>query len=71
MNAYIIVEDFLMNVCVICIFQVLFLSARNKRFLEGEIDKYTDNLNRVWLITLTVARIRCSGVCRRAVGGEK
>lgn len=43
LNAYIFVEDFLMNVCVICIFQVLFLSARNKRFLEGEIDKYTDN----------------------------
>lgn len=43
LNAYIFVEDFLMNVCVICIFQVLFLSARNKRFLEREIDKYTDN----------------------------
>ena len=43
LNAYIFVEDFLMNVCVICIFQVLFLSARNKRLLEGEIDKYKDN----------------------------
>lgn len=43
MKAYIFVEDFLMNVCVICIFQVPFLSARHKRFLEGEIDKYTDN----------------------------